>query len=296
VHTNAPTRKLYATTVIPDPAQRKQNKNEMEEAKLSITQAIIISLFVYLGAIGSVVGNTLGWYTLGRPLIAAFVVGIIMGDIQTALALGVMLQLAYLGSVTPGAAVAWDLSFSTYIGVAGALTFYDGSLGSAIPLMWAFAVVGGAIGVGMWNLIFAVDLVCNRVSQKGAETDNPKLMAFANVGLGNLIGFVGRFVPALVILITTAVVGSQSGVDVAAIIPGWLTQCLTIFGGMMAALGMGILLSFLMKKAAHFCIFLVGFMLVSYFGLGSMAVAAFGLAAAVIYYAVLSGKQTEGGV
>ena len=264
---------------------------------MSIFQAIIIFLFVYLGAIGSVVGNTLGWYNLGRPLVAAFIVGLIMGDVQTALVLGVMLQLAYLGSVTPGAAVAWDLSFSTYIGVAGALTFYNGSLEAAIPLMWAFAVVGGAIGVAMWNLIFAVDLACNRVAQRGAEADNPKMMAFANVGLGNIIGFVGRFVPALIILITTAVVGSQSGLNVAEMIPGWLTTCLTIFGGMMAALGMGILLSFLMKKGVHFCIFLIGFMLVAYLGLGSMAVAAFGVAAAIIYYAALSSKskKVEGG-
>ena len=257
---------------------------------MSIFQAIIISLFVYLGAIGSVVGNTLGWYTLGRPLIASFVVGLVMGDVPTALVLGVMLQLAYLGSVTPGAAVAWDLSFSTYIGVAGALTFYNGSLEAAIPLMWAFAVVGGAIGVGMWNLIFAVDIACNRVSQRGAESDNPKLLAFANAGLGNIIGFVGRFVPALIILITTAVVGSQSGVNVADLIPAWLTICLSTFGGMMAALGMGILLSFLMKKAWHFCLFLIGFMLVAYLGLGSMAVAAFSIAAAIIYYAILSGN------
>ena len=263
---------------------------------MSILQAIIIAVFVYLGSIGSVVGNTIGWYTLGRPLIASLVVGIVMGDVQTALVLGVMLQLAYLGSVTPGAAVAWDLSFSTYIGVAGALAFSNGSLEAAIPLMWAFAVVGGAIGVGMWNLVFTIDLACNRLSQRGAESDNPRLIAFANAGLGNIIGFLCRFIPALVILITTAVVGAQSGVNIAELIPGWVTTCLTIFGGMMAALGMGILLSFLMKKAVHFCIFLIGFMLVTYLGLNAMAVAAFAIAAAIIYYAILSGKQTERGL
>lgn len=261
---------------------------------MSILQAVIVSLFVYLGAIGSVVGNTLGWYTLGRPLVASLIVGIIMGDVRTALALGVMLQLAYLGSVTPGAAVAWDLSFSSYIGVAGALAFAKGNLQAAIPIMWAFAVVGGAIGVGMWNIVYAVDLTCNRVSQRGAEEDNPKLMAFANAGLGNIIGFACRFIPALVILVTTAVVGSQSGVNVAALIPGWLSTCLTTFGGMMAALGMGILLSFLLKNAAHVCIFLVGFMLVGYLGLNSMAVAIFAICAAIIYYFALSSKLDEG--
>ena len=45
---------------------------------MNILQMVLIALFVYLGSIGSVVGNTIGWYTLGRPLVASFVVGLIM--------------------------------------------------------------------------------------------------------------------------------------------------------------------------------------------------------------------------
>ena len=43
---------------------------------MSVIQIIAISLFVYLGSIGSIVGNTIGWYTLGRPLVASFVVDV----------------------------------------------------------------------------------------------------------------------------------------------------------------------------------------------------------------------------
>ena len=52
---------------------------------MSTIQVILIALFCYLGAIGSIVGNTIGWYCLGRPLVASFVVGVIMGDVQTAM-------------------------------------------------------------------------------------------------------------------------------------------------------------------------------------------------------------------
>ena len=31
---------------------------------MSVIQIIAISLFVYLGSIGSIVGNTIGWYTI----------------------------------------------------------------------------------------------------------------------------------------------------------------------------------------------------------------------------------------
>ena len=67
-------------------------------------QIILIALFVYLASIGSIVGNTIGWYTLGRPLIAAFVVGLILGDVQTAMIVGIPLQIMYMGNVTPGGA------------------------------------------------------------------------------------------------------------------------------------------------------------------------------------------------
>lgn len=257
---------------------------------MTVLQAIIISLFTYLAAIGGVLGNTLGWYDLGRPLVASFVVGIVMGNVPVAVELGLMLQLANLGSVTPGGAVGWDLSYATYIGVAGALAFHNGDMATTTALMWAFSVVGGAIGVAMWNLHYAADLLINRVSTAGAEEGNSKKVAMANSVLGNLCGFAFRFIPAMVILMTTAVVGSQTGVDVSTLIPGWLLNTISIFGGIMAALGMGILLSFLMKKAWHFCVFLLGYCLVAYLGLSTMAVSVLGICAAVILYEVLSRK------
>lgn len=260
---------------------------------MTIFQAVIIALFVYLGSIGSVVGNTLGWYTLGRPLVASLIVGLVMGNVPVALTLGLLLQLANLGSVTPGGAVGWDLSYATYIGVAGALAFHNGDVTATIALMWVFSTVGGAIGVGMWNLTYALDLICNRISMKGAEEGNAKKIAFANAGMGNIIGFCCRFFPAVIILTTTAVMGSQNGVNVAELIPGWLITALGMFGGMMAALGMGILLSFLMKRAVHFCLFLFGFMLITYFGLNTMAVAVLGIIVAVVYYTYLTSKSTD---
>lgn len=108
---------------------------------MTILQALLIALFVYLASIGSVVGNTLGWYDLRRPLVASLIVGIIMGNVPVAVTLGLMLQLANLGSVTPGGALSWDLSFATYIGVGGALAFYNGNMAATTALMWAFSTV-----------------------------------------------------------------------------------------------------------------------------------------------------------
>lgn len=126
---------------------------------MSVLQIIAISLFVYLGSIGSIVGNTIGWYTLGRPLVASFVVGVIMGDLQTAMVVGIALQIMYMGNVTPGGAVAWDLSYATYIGTAGALVFGKGMESTqVIGLAVVFAGIGGLVGQMVWNLSYALNL------------------------------------------------------------------------------------------------------------------------------------------
>lgn len=250
---------------------------------MSVLQIIAISLFVYLGSIGSIVGNTIGWYTLGRPLVASFVVGVIMGDLQTAMIVGVALQIMYMGNVTPGGAVAWDLSYATYIGTAGALVFGKGMESTqVIGLAVVFAGIGGLVGQMVWNLSYALNLPLNRLANKYAEAGETGKMYIPNVVCGQLIGLACRFIPAVILLTTMTAASAQA--DFASMIPGWLTTLLSTFGGMMAALGMGIIISFLLKKQWQICIFLLGFVLVTYFNLNTMAVAVIATLLAVIYY------------
>ena len=257
---------------------------------MSVIQIIAISLFVYLGSIGSIVGNTIGWYTLGRPLVASFVVGVIMGDLQTAMIVGIALQIMYMGNVTPGGAVAWDLSYATYIGTAGALVFGKGMESTqVIGLAVVFAGIGGLVGQMVWNLSYALNLPLNRLANKYAEAGETGKMYIPNVVCGQLIGLACRFIPAVILLTTMTAASAQA--DFASMIPGWLTTLLSTFGGMMAALGMGIIISFLLKKQWQICIFLLGFVLVTYFNLNTMAVAVIATLLAVIYNVFQIGQK-----
>lgn len=262
---------------------------------MSVLQMVLIALFVYLGSIGSIVGNTIGWYTLGRPLVASFVVGLIMGDVQTAMIVGIPLQVMYLGNVTPGGAVAWDLSYATYIGTAGAIVFGAGMDATAlIGVATVFAGIGGLVGQLMWNLSYALNIPLNRFAAKYAAAGDTKHMFIPNVVFGQLIGFACRFIPAMIVLGGMTAVSTQA--DFATLIPGYVTTCLTTFGGMMAALGMGILLSFLLKKNWYVVIFLAGFILVTYFQLSMMAVAIVATIVAVTYYMVGGFDKSEEGM
>lgn len=259
---------------------------------MTMTQIVLIGLFIYLGSIGSIVGNTIGWYALGRPLVASFVVGIILGDVPAAMTVGIPLQIMYMGNVTPGGAVAWDLSYATYIGTAGALVFGKGmDVTGVIGLAVVFAGIGGLVGQLMWNLSYALNLPLNRVANKYAEAGDVKKMFIPNLVLGQIIGFLCRFVPAVIVLSSMTAASAQT--DFATLIPGWVTTALGVFGGMMAALGMGIILSFLYKKQYHIVIFLGGFILVTYFKLSVMAVAVAAIIIAVLYYTAASRKEAR---
>jgi PTS system mannose-specific IIC component len=257
---------------------------------MTMVQIILIGLFIYLGSIGSIVGNTIGWYTLGRPLVASFVVGLILGNVPAAMAVGIPLQIMYMGNVTPGGAVAWDLSYATYIGTAGALIFGRG-MGATelIGLAVVFAGIGGLVGQLMWNVSYALNLPLNRVANKYAEAGETKKMFIPNVILGQLIGFLCRFIPAVIVLSSMTAASGQT--DFASLIPGWVTTVLGVFGGMMAALGMGIILSFLYKRQYHIVIFLAGFILVTYFKLSIMAVAIIAIITAVLYYTAAANRR-----
>ena len=181
---------------------------------MSVIQIIAISLFVYLGSIGSIVGNTIGWYTLGRPLVASFVVGVIMGDLQTAMIVGIALQIMYMGNVTPGGAVAWDLSYATYIGTAGALVFGTGMESTqVIGLAVVFAGIGGLVGQMVWNLSYALNLPLNRLANKYAEAGETGKMYIPNVVCGQLIGLACRFIPAVILLTTMTAASAQADFD-----------------------------------------------------------------------------------
>ncbi len=255
---------------------------------MTIAQIVLIALFIYLGAIGSIVGNSIGWYCLGRPLVASFIVGIIMGDVQTAMIVGIPLQIAYLANVTPGGAVAWDLSYATYIGTAMALAM-KGTVdndAALIGLAFTGAGIGGVVGGTMWNVHYALDVVLNRWAERIAARGDTKKMWMPNVLGGQLIGFACRFIPAIMVLLAVRA-GASQGIS----IPDWFIRGISSFGSMMAALGMGVILSFLIKKKYDWAVFLIGFVLVTYFGLGMMAVAVIGVLAATIFYQIINRRE-----
>lgn len=77
--------------------------------EISWIQAALLGLFACLSSMPGLGGTSFGNYTLGRPLVGGLVCGIILGDIQTGILVGIAMQVVYIALVTPGGTVSADV-------------------------------------------------------------------------------------------------------------------------------------------------------------------------------------------
>ena len=85
--------------------------------EISLFQAILLGLCACLSSMPGLGGTTFGNYTLGRPLVAGLVVGLILGDIRSGIIIGAAIQVIYIALVTPGGTVSADVRAVSYIGI-----------------------------------------------------------------------------------------------------------------------------------------------------------------------------------
>ena len=77
--------------------------------EIQVWQAALFGLLACLASMPGLGGTVFGNYTLGRPLVAGLIVGLIMGDVQTGIYLGAAIQVVYIALVTPGGTVSADV-------------------------------------------------------------------------------------------------------------------------------------------------------------------------------------------
>ena len=64
---------------------------------ISWLQAAILGIFACLSSMPGMGGTSIGNYTLGRPLVAGLVCGIVLGDIQAGVLVGAAMQVWHFG-------------------------------------------------------------------------------------------------------------------------------------------------------------------------------------------------------
>ena len=237
--------------------------------QISFLEALLIALAAYLGMSPWLFG--VGYFTVYRPLIGGTIVGLILGDLRQGIAFGAALNAVHLGFVSTGGTLPSDLVTAGYIGTALALVSrldVDAALATfGIPL----GVLGGFLWFGRMTLGSWIVHWADAFAAKG----DARGVAAINLWAGQGMLFLLYAVPTFII-----VYFGQWGIDrVLALIPTPLIAALSVVGGMLPAVGIGLLLRSL-GRWRRLPYFVVGFLLVTYLKLPILVVSLLGLCAA----------------
>lgn len=248
--------------------------------EITLIQAILIALMAWLTSQPTpfLLGTTGGFWSMGRPLVAGLIVGLILGDPVAGTMIGASISVIFLGVITPGGAVATDVVFAGYMGTTIALIS-----GVDTEVAVALAVPLGLFGAFTWNVWSTINVPITHMADASVARGETKGLWMYAVLIPQILNFIFRFIPVFLV----AFYGEQIGASIDTWIPAWLNSALGSIGGMLPALGMAILLKTLVKDSKQWAFFLGGFVLVAVMGMSFVPVTIVGISIALFTMYIL---------
>lgn len=232
---------------------------------------ILIVIIAFLAGMEGILDQ----FQFHQPLIACTLIGLVCGQLEAGVVLGGTLQMIALGWANIGAAVAPDAALAS---VASAIILMLGGQGvkgvdTAIAVAVPLAVAG--LFLTMIARTLAVPIV--HQMDDAAEEGN-----FRKVEMWQIIGIVMQglriAIPAAALLFipADAVRGFLESM------PAWLTEGMTVGGGMVVAVGYAMVINMMATKEV-WPFFIIGFCIAAISQLTLMAIGLIALAIAMIY-------------
>jgi len=245
-----------------------------------LLQCFLVAL---VHGVGTMDGKFFGMTLFQEPLVLSFVTGLVLGDVQTGLVMGAQLQLIFMGFVGIG-----------YSSLPNAIT------GSVLAV--AFCIMSSintesAIALAMpIALLFQPTKTLNRIANdiliapadKAAENGDEKGIARV-FWIGTLISFLIAFVPAFVAIYF----GADAVSALINVIPKVVMDGLNKAGTILPALGIALLMNYIVEKSTLPFIFL-GFILAAFLGMNTLSIAALACVIALVFYNMNTQKNKGG--
>lgn len=225
-----------------------------------------IWLLTIVAGIGAFQNRVLGAVQINRPIVLGPITGIILGNIEMGLLVGGSLEMIWMGVSRIGGSVPPNITIGAIIGTSAAIianTSVEAALAIAVPA----ALLGSSIEI--FN-----KTVCTFFFHKAesfAEDANLKGISLM-VHLGNSLYFLMGAVPVFIALYF----GSGYVESIFNATPQSVMDALSVAGGMLPALGFGILLHTL-ASVSMLPYFFAGFLLSTYMDIPVLGVALLGV-------------------
>ncbi|NGZ68913.1 PTS sugar transporter subunit IIC [Vibrio aestuarianus subsp. cardii] len=240
-------------------------------------EAIAIGVLCYLGALSTpwLLGLTGGWYTLSRPLVSGMLVGLVLGDLQTGIMIGVAVQAVYIAMVTPGGAMPADLNFVAYPAVAlGVMS------GQGVEVAVAIAATIGIAGTIVFNFMMVSNSYWNHRADLAVEAGDDRGVYLNSAVYPQIANFLMRFIPSFV----AVYFGNQYIEGFMASLPEMILDTMSVLGGILPAVGIAILLKQIIKETSMLIYFLVGFVGVVFLNLNMVGLVIVAALFALLHY------------
>lgn len=245
-----------------------------------MTTALLIAL-VYWGLY--VLDESFSWQALVRPIVAGPVVGLVLGDFQTGIIMGGMIEAVYMGVVSIGGGAPANAYDATIICTSFVITS-----GLSMEAGLALALPIGTLTARIPQLLLPIHAYFIKVFEKYAANGDWKSYA----RLQQAYRFVVSRTIQSVIVFFAIWLGADAVTAVFEMLPGFVLSGLTVAANMLPAVGLGILATMIFNKEMGAFLF-IGFAMNAYLGLNTMATAIFAGAVAVFYFFNDIGKNNQ---
>ncbi len=221
-----------------------------------------------------------------QPLVACTLIGLVTGHLDLGVILGGQLQMIALGWANIGAAVAPDAALAS---VASAIILVQGGQGvKGIGTATGIAIPLAVAGLFLTMIVRTISTAIVHVMDAEAKKGNWRMI--------NLWQWIAVCLQGLRIAIPAALllaIPSETVKGWLAMMPQWLSEGMTIGGGMVVAVGYAMVINMMASKEV-WPFFAIGFALAAIKDLTLIALGAIGLSMALMYLA-LESKGGNGG-
>lgn len=233
--------------------------------------AILVALFVTIAYIDSHTFQT----HIFRPIFVGPVVGLIMGDVSTGLAVGVTIELMFLAVIFVGTATPPDPTLSTAIATGIAILGGGGTelaVATALPVSFIgqIATTFQNTVINIWFMHRAENAI-SKLNTRGLVLNNTVYPMLTNAVLYGIPAFLAIYF------------GADFVKGIIEAIPDKIITGLSVGGGMIGAVGFALLLSTIQVKKFWPFLFL-GFFFASYLKINMIGIALLGVICVALYY------------
>lgn len=244
-----------------------------------LTQAILLSILASILSIEWMNGH----FGLSRPLITGMLTGLVLGDMTQGIMIGATLQLIFMGINGVGAAVPPDQTIGTLIATAFAILTGQGA---EIALTLAIPVAVAAQALDIFGRTFTTVFIhmADKFAQKGE---------YRKLEMAHYAGLLVHFVRVSIIVFPAIYFGVDAVQEFIGMIPESVLRGLEVSGGMLPAVGFGMLLTML-NIPYLFPFYFIGFALATFGGFSTIGVTILAVSIALILDYYKRNQNTSG--